>query len=31
VIELPHIFAGVLLLLTVACFAAMIWAGYHQH
>jgi hypothetical protein len=31
VIELPDIFAAVLLLLTVAFFAAMIWAGNHQH
>ena len=31
VIELPDIFAVALVLLTVALFAAMIWAGNHQH
>ena len=31
VIDAPHIFAVVVLLLTVALFAAMIWAGNHQH
>ena len=31
VIELPDILAGALMLLTVALFAAMIWAGNHQH
>lgn len=31
VIDLPDIFAAALLLLTVALFAAMIWAGNHQH
>jgi hypothetical protein len=31
VIELPDIFAVVLMLLAVALFAAMIWAGNHQH
>jgi hypothetical protein len=31
VIELPDILAGALVLLTVALFAAMIWAGNHQH
>ena len=30
-IDLPNLFAGVLVLLTVALFAAMIWAGNHQH
>jgi hypothetical protein len=30
-IDLPSLFAGVLVLLTVALFAAMIWAGNHQH
>jgi hypothetical protein len=31
VIELPSIFAAGLVLLTVVLFAAMIWAGRHQH
>lgn len=31
VIDLPDIFAASLALLTVAVFAAMIWAGNHQH
>jgi len=31
VIELPSLLAGALVLLTVALFAAMIWAGNHQH
>jgi hypothetical protein len=31
VIDLPDIFAVALTLLTVALFAAMIWAGNHQH
>ena len=31
VIDLPDIVAAALLLLTVALFAAMIWAGNHQH
>jgi hypothetical protein len=31
VLDLPNIAAGVLVLLTVALFAAMIWAGNHQH
>ena len=31
VIDLPHIFAVAVMLLTVALFAAMIWAGNHQH
>jgi len=31
VIELSDIFAAGLMLLTVALFAAMIWAGNHQH
>jgi hypothetical protein len=31
VIDLPNVFAVVLVLLTVALFAAMIWAGNHQH
>jgi hypothetical protein len=30
-IEVPSIFAGALVLLVVALFAAMIWAGSHQH
>jgi hypothetical protein len=30
-IELPSIFAGLLVLMIVAVFAAMIWAGHHQH
>jgi hypothetical protein len=30
-IELPSLFAGALVLLVVALFAAMIWAGNHQH
>ena len=31
VIDLPDVFAGLLMLLTVALFAAMIWAGNHRH
>jgi hypothetical protein len=31
VIELSDIVAATLALLTVAVFAAMIWAGNHQH
>jgi hypothetical protein len=31
VIDLPNIFAIALTLLTVALFAAMIWAGNHTH
>jgi hypothetical protein len=31
VIDLPDIFAVGLVLLTAALFAAMIWAGNHQH
>jgi hypothetical protein len=31
VIELPDIFAAALMILTVALFAAMIWAGNHSH
>ena len=31
VIELPDIFAAALALLTFAVFAALIWAGNHQH
>ena len=31
VIDLPDILAAALTLLTVALFAAMIWAGNHQH
>jgi hypothetical protein len=31
VIDLPNIFAVALVILTVALFAAMIWAGNHQH
>jgi hypothetical protein len=31
VIESPDILAGALMLLAVAVFAAMIWAGGHQH
>jgi len=31
VIELPDIFAVALAMLTFAVFAAMIWAGNHQH
>lgn len=30
-IDVPDLFAGALVLLTVALFAAMIWAGNHQH
>ena len=30
-IDLPDILAAALLLLTVALFSAMIWAGNHQH
>ena len=31
VFELPDIFAAVLAVLTFAVFAALIWAGNHQH
>ena len=31
VIEVPDIFAVALTLLTFAVFAALIWAGRHQH
>jgi hypothetical protein len=31
VIEFADIFAGALVLFTVALLAAMIWAGTHQH
>jgi hypothetical protein len=31
VIDSPDIFAAVLMLVAVAVFAAMIWAGRHQH
>jgi hypothetical protein len=31
VIELPDIFAAGLALLTFAVFAALVWAGNHQH
>jgi hypothetical protein len=31
VIDLHDIFAAALMLLAVAVFAAMIWAGNHQH
>jgi hypothetical protein len=31
VIDLPNIFAVAVMVLTVALFAAMIWAGNHQH
>jgi hypothetical protein len=31
VIELSDVFAVAVMLLTVALFAAMIWAGNHQH
>ena len=31
VIELPDIFAAALALLTFAVFAALVWAGNHQH
>jgi hypothetical protein len=31
VIDLHDIFAAALMLLTVAVFAAMIWAGNHSH
>jgi hypothetical protein len=31
VIDLPDVFAVALMLLTVALFGAMIWAGNHQH
>jgi hypothetical protein len=31
VIELPDIFAVALALLTFAVFAALVWAGNHQH
>jgi hypothetical protein len=31
VIDLPDIFAAALALLTFAVFAALIWAGNHQH
>jgi len=30
-LELPDIAAAVLMILTVAVFAAMIWAGSHSH
>ena len=30
-IDLPHVFAVALMVLTIALFAAMIWAGNHQH
>jgi hypothetical protein len=30
-IDVPNLVAGVLVLLTVALFAAMIYAGNHQH
>ena len=30
-IELPDIFAAALALLTFAVFAALVWAGNHQH
>jgi hypothetical protein len=31
VIELPDIFSAALALLTFAVFAALVWAGNHQH
>jgi hypothetical protein len=31
VIDLPNFFAVALMLLAVAIFAAMIWAGNHTH
>jgi hypothetical protein len=31
VIELPDVFAAALALLTFAVFAALVWAGNHQH
>ena len=31
VIDSPDIFAAVVMLVAVAVFAAMIWAGRHQH
>jgi hypothetical protein len=31
VVELPDILASALALLTFAVFAALIWAGNHQH
>jgi hypothetical protein len=31
VFDLPDVLAVALMLLTVAVFAAMIWAGNHQH
>jgi hypothetical protein len=31
VIDLPHVFAVALMILTIALFAAMIWAGNHEH
>jgi hypothetical protein len=31
VIDLPDVFAVALMLLTVALFAVMIWAGNHTH
>jgi hypothetical protein len=31
VIDLPDPFAAALLLLTIALFGAMIWAGNHSH
>ena len=30
-IDAPHIVSVLVVLLTVALFAAMIWAGNHQH
>ena len=30
-LELPDIFSVAVVVLTVALFAAMIWAGNHQH
>jgi len=31
VIDVPDIFAVVLILLAIALFGVMIWAGSHQH
>jgi hypothetical protein len=31
VLQLPDIFSVAVVVLTVALFAAMIWAGNHQH
>jgi hypothetical protein len=31
VIDLPDLFAGLLMVLTVAVFGVMIWAGNHRH